>query len=196
MAEILVEFDAVLRGPDGLRYRARACGMEGEDGRWKGWLEFLTEDGTSAVRTGRETTQRDRDELLYWATGLTAGYLDGALSRVLAPPRPPRRRDRARSRPAFEGPAPEPVAGEPASSSSEPAPGQAEASSAELPDPVGLYAAGEEVLRRRLGALNRGELIALIDAYGLSGAKAHELTRLTREQLSSLIVRAVQERRT
>lgn len=195
MAEILVEFDAVLRGPDGLRYQARACGVEGKDGRWKGWLEFETEDGTAAVRTGRETTQRNREELLYWASGLTAGYLDGALGRVLAPPRPPRRRDRALSRPAFDGPAPEPVPGDAMGSSSPDALSEGvERSRQELPDPHRLYAAGEEVLRRSLRALGRQELIAVMEAHELSRAEAQELGRLTREQLVSLIVRAVQER--
>lgn len=74
--------------------------------------------------------------------------------------------------------------------------GEAEGASDELPDPLRLYAAGEEVLRRRLRALSQGELTALIEAYGLSRAETRELSRLTPEQLVSLIVRAVQERRT
>ena len=105
MAEILVDFDVILTGPDRKQYGARACGLERSDGLWEGWLEFPAEDGSGVERTGRETTQPNRDDLMYWATGLTAAYLDGALLRTLtpAPPAAPRR---ARApRPAYDGPA-------------------------------------------------------------------------------------------
>lgn len=64
----------------------------------------------------------------------------------------------------------------------------------ELPDPLRLYAAGKDVLRRRLRSLGRQDLAAVIQAHELSRAEVHELRRLTREQLVSLIVRGVQER--
>jgi hypothetical protein len=85
MAEVLVKFEGTVTGIDERAYEARACGRERTDGLWEGWLEFVPNDGTAALRTGRETTQPNRDDLVYWATGLTAGYLDGALLRTLRP---------------------------------------------------------------------------------------------------------------
>ena len=39
----------------------------------------------AAVRSGRETTQPNRQDTAYWATGLTPVYLEGALGRALNP---------------------------------------------------------------------------------------------------------------
>ena len=83
MAEILVQFDEVLRTSDGAEFVARACGAPMENGLWEGWVEFLTTDGGEPLRTGRETTQPNRTDVQYWATGLTPVYLEGALDRAL-----------------------------------------------------------------------------------------------------------------
>lgn len=40
------------------------------------------EGGGATLRTGRETTQPDREDLLCWATGLEPVYLEGALARA------------------------------------------------------------------------------------------------------------------
>ncbi len=85
MSEVLFEYDAELSDEGGRLYRARAAGRPRDDGRGEGWLEFVPEDGGAIVRTGRETTQPDRSFLEYWATGLTATYLDGALLRATTP---------------------------------------------------------------------------------------------------------------
>ena len=49
------------------------------DGLWEGWIAF---DG-DALRSSRETTQPNRDTMMYWAQGLTATCLDRALGRAL-----------------------------------------------------------------------------------------------------------------
>lgn len=57
-----------------------------EDGLWEGWIEFLPDDGSPVLRSRRETVQSNRETAIYWATGLSPVYLEGALARTLAPP--------------------------------------------------------------------------------------------------------------
>src|SRR3954463_12972255 len=103
MAEVLAQYDDALTGDDGVKYRARVCGGTMADGKWQGWIEFVPLDGTEPVRSGRETTQPNRAETAYWASGLTPVYLQGALRRALNPlVRPVSQVER----PAFDGPAP------------------------------------------------------------------------------------------
>src|SRR6266566_5970410 len=52
-----------------------------------GWIEFIPIGRWTPVRTPRETTQPNRRNAVYWATGLTPVYLEGALDRALHPPR-------------------------------------------------------------------------------------------------------------
>ncbi len=85
MAEVLVEFSEPVADADGITYTARACGAEAENGLWEGWIEFLPHDGANVIRSGRETTQPNRVDTIYWATGLTPVYLEGALDRALKP---------------------------------------------------------------------------------------------------------------
>lgn len=183
MAEVLLAFDSEVRAADGRGYLPRACGVEA-DGRWQGWIEFVPLDGSTVLRTGRETTQRSREDLLYWASGLTAVYLEGALHRALSPlparsrrPRPP-----LGPRPAYEGPAPDGLGRVP------------DVADGGAFDPFTAYAGGSEVLRRGLASLEADELRGLIRTYGLSDASAEDLVRLTPAQLRSVIERAIQER--
>jgi len=82
MREILAEYDA--RITNGNRtYLAQACGAQMSDGLWEGWIEFLPNDGSAVLRTDRETTQPNRQDTEYWATGVTAVYLEGALQRAI-----------------------------------------------------------------------------------------------------------------
>lgn len=80
--ETLVEYPSSLIGEDGKVYLARACGRRRTDGLWEGWLEFQREDREVAIRTTRETTQPNHTDLAYWASGLTAVYLEGAFQRA------------------------------------------------------------------------------------------------------------------
>jgi hypothetical protein len=83
MAEVILKFQTQLRGRDDRVYGVQACGRERPDHTWEGWLEFTPVDGSPPVISERETTQPNRDDLEYWATGLTDPYLDGALLRAL-----------------------------------------------------------------------------------------------------------------
>jgi len=85
MAEVLAEFAGVLVDGSGVRYHAHACGREMPDGKWQGWVEFVPLDGGPAIRSPRETTQPNKIDTGYWATGLTPVYLEGALERALNP---------------------------------------------------------------------------------------------------------------
>ncbi len=91
--EVLVEFDSLLVATDGTGWHPRACGGIADDGLWEGWVEFVSTDGTAHVRTPRETEQPNREDLAYWATGLTQVYLEGALRRAIDSPRWPRSSD-------------------------------------------------------------------------------------------------------
>lgn len=180
MAEVLVEFDSEFSGPDGRLYGARACGRERADRLWEGWLEFTPLAGGPASRTGRETTQPNRESTLYWATGLTTTYIEGALARVLAPPLPDLRTREVLSRPAFDAPADDAHAGGP--------PPHA----APVLNPFEVYAAGHHILRAQLSALDWSQLLTIARAYGL--ADEGKLAVANRQELASLIMLAVEQR--
>lgn len=84
MAEVLVSFDAPIADELGT-YRARAVGGRDEDGMWNGWLEFANDSRAEVLVTARESRQPEREHLVYWATGLTPVYLEGALRRARCP---------------------------------------------------------------------------------------------------------------
>jgi hypothetical protein len=63
-------------------HRVLVLGVERPDGTWAGWLEFVPDGGRHRLRTAQETSQPNRDALLYWATGLEDVYLEGALGRA------------------------------------------------------------------------------------------------------------------
>jgi len=83
MPEVLLQFSTPVSGPDGRSYDARAIGAEMADGLWHAWIEFSASDHGEVVATDRETTQPNRTDAVYWATGLTPIYLEGALTRAL-----------------------------------------------------------------------------------------------------------------
>ena len=85
MAERVHTYSDVVTSSTGVRYRVHAEGERNELGSWHGWLTFEAMDGSGRVlRTERETTQRDREALAYWAGGLEPIYLDGALGRAVS----------------------------------------------------------------------------------------------------------------
>ena len=84
--EVVLDLDYVVTAPDGVRYRARACGRP-IGHLWEGWVEMIPfGELDGVIRTGRETTQPNRTDLEYWAAGLTPIYLEGALFRATAMP--------------------------------------------------------------------------------------------------------------
>ena len=155
MAEVLVEFDAVFPGPDAAKYAPRACARAADDGRWEAWLEFSDLETGEVIRSARETTQPTRDDVTYWATGLTRVYLEGALVRALTPAKRPIPAP-VDVEPAFEGPASRTAL-------------VVESIPRAVLDPFEVYAQGERILRQELSALNLDHLRSIVRAYGLEG---------------------------
>jgi hypothetical protein len=177
VAEVLVQFTDLVFDDEGRAYTARACGAEMDDGRWQGWIEFLPVNDESPIRSGRETTQPNRQHVEYWATGLSEVYLEGALQRALKPFKPPP--EPAIPPPVFDGPA------EPAV-----APGEPES----ILNPFSVYRKGEELLRSQLAALSSWHLANIIRAHGLSELDGSALNRMSPEVLSEIIVQGVRRR--
>jgi hypothetical protein len=176
MAEVLLTFGDPVQA-EGVTYRARACGREMDDGRWEGWIEFESLDGSEVLRTGRETTQPNRTDTEYWATGLTPVYLEGALYRA----RHPVIVSRAEAEvPAFDRPAP--------------AISEATPRAESVLDPFSVYRKGEAVLRSQLAALADWHLVNIIRAHALSDLTVEELERMPGPQLIELIVTATRNR--
>ena len=178
MAEVLVEFADVIAGANGASYLARACGAEVENGHWHGWLEFIDRSTGEVLRSGRETTQPNRVDTVYWATGLTPIYLEGALNRAqhplvkpAAPPIQP---------PFFEGPAPDLIEDTPPTES--------------VLNPFSAYRKGETLLRRQLAALSVWHLVNIVRAHELSDLSSAALHALKAQDLIDLIVAAVRTR--
>jgi hypothetical protein len=177
MAQVLATFTDVLSDDDGIRYRAQACGSQMPDGKWQGWIEFIPLDGSTPLRSGRETTQPNRTDAVYWATGLTGVYLQGAFHRAL---NPLVRRTAEPDVPAFIEPAP----------AAHVVAGTAVAQEAVL-NPFDVYERGEAPLRRQLAALSAWHLVNIIQAYRLSDTPPTVLNHLPAADLIEIIVDAV-----
>ncbi len=182
MAEVLIEFAEVIVG-QGVRYHAHACGAPMPDGgAWQGWLEFVPVDGGEPIRSGRETTQPNRTDTEYWASGLTAVYLEGALERARNPLVV---RRVATDTPLFNEPAPHlHTTGVPTT----------------LPnavlDPFAVYEKkGEALLRRQLAALASWHLVNIVEKYELGDEAPAVLSRLSPAELIERIVAAARSHR-
>ena len=178
MAETLLEFQAPVTGSDGSTYSARAVGAEVPGANWHGWIEFTPIDGGEPLCSPRETTQPNRTDVVYWATGLTRVYLEGALARAKAclSPIPAQQ---SMPPPAFEAPARPPFA----------IPREGTAS---VLDPFSVYEKGEALLRRQLGALSSWHLVNIIVDYNLTDDSRASLSRMTPPALIDTIVIGVQ----
>jgi hypothetical protein len=174
VAEVLVEFSEPVIS-DGKSYTARACGSEMPDGMWQGWIEFVPIGAGEPIRSPRETTQPNRADTLYWATGLTHVYLEGALHRTERRPVRPIARDIAP--PVFDGPADNFVAGGPTTES--------------VLDPFSVYRKGEALLRRQLSALAGWHLVNIIRRYRLSAEDPALLSARAPVELVEIIIDAV-----
>jgi hypothetical protein len=177
MAEVLQQFESPVLSYDKRPYRAQACGAATKSGTWEGWIEFIPVEGGKPVRSPRETTQPNRIDTVYWASGLSPTYLEGALARALREPvvmhqEPP-------PRAVFDSPRPGPI------SSATPALGQA------ILDPFSVYEKGEGLLRQELGALSAWHLVNIIVVYRLGGAPAADLNRMPQGTLIEMIVAGV-----
>jgi hypothetical protein len=170
MAETLLQYQQPVTAPDGTQYEARACGGPmPSGGLWQGWIEFVPLAGGEPIRTPRETTQPNRVDTEYWATGVSPVYLEGALQRALTKrtktiplPTPPA---------VFPGPAP------PSS----------------VLNPFSVYGKGEPLLRSQLSALSSWHLVNIILAYELSDQGVAVLNSLPARQLIEIILSGVRK---
>ncbi|HEY7289628.1 MAG TPA: hypothetical protein VH583_07315 [Vicinamibacterales bacterium] len=179
MAVILRQFHSIVRAESGATYTARACGAGTDHGLWQGWLEFEPADGGAVIRSGRETTQPNRRDAEYWATGLTPVYLEGALERALRGPIV--RTETASSSPAFGEPEPDihvKAVRTPATVHS-------------ILDPFSAMERGEVLLRQQLNALAPHHLINIIIEYQLSGDNPVRLEGMTQAALIETIIAGV-----
>lgn len=178
VAEVLLEFAEAITSEDGKNYTARACGSEMPDGRWQGWIEFLPLGEGEPVRSSRETTQPNRRDLEYWASGLTYVYLEGALHRALRPLVRPIAPEV--TPPVFDDPAP---------------PATAAAATESVLDPFSVYRKGEALLRRQLSALAGWHLVNIIRRYELSDEDPAILSAMEPVALVELIIDGVRRHR-
>ena len=180
MAETLLQYQKPVLAPDGTRYEARACGAPQRGGTWQGWFEFIPITGGLPTRTARETTQPNRADTVYWATGVSPVYLEGALRRALMPPV---EITTLPEQPAvFDGPAVSPVL-------------PVEAETPAVLDPFSVYEKSEALLRKQLGALSAWHLVNIAVAYELTSGTRSALNRLPAAALVELIVSGVKAAR-
>ena len=175
MAEVLVDFETPIASGD-RTYTARAVGRVSTGHMWEGWLEFLPIGGGEPVVGSVETTQPEREHLIYWATGLTPVFLEGALRRAMSPAHV---RVRVSEEPISDAPAPRVVHRTVASPGPE-----------AVLDPFEIGERSLDVLRQELTALNRPRLLNIITAFDLNPG-AEEIAWMTDAQLVTFIVTAV-----
>src|SRR6266508_943148 len=65
LAELVAELTELFSAAEGRRCAVRVCAGPGATGTCVGWLEFAAVDGGDVQRTRQETTQPDRDQVLY-----------------------------------------------------------------------------------------------------------------------------------
>jgi len=176
MAEVLASFSTPVTDEFG-SYYPRAVGRHAPDDMWEGWIEFLPADGSGDVLiTPVESRQPERQHLVYWATGLSQVYMEGALQRARNPVtvRVPVVDEPVSDQPAGRRvvverviPRPEPVL-----------------------DPFEIGGRNIDILRQELTALNRPRLLNIIAAYDLNPG-GENLTWMSDRQLVQFIVTAV-----
>jgi len=182
MAEVLVSFTEPTRSEHGDLYWARALGRQMDDRMWEGWLEFTLAGEDTLATSPRETEQPNRTDLVYWAQGLTATYLEGALARALRPA-PATRKDPRRQ---FVGSRPR----------SSPARGNVAVRSRVVLDPFTTYAEGEQLLRSQLHALSHDHLQNIVEAYEFGDDDPAWARTATDDALVERIVESVRRRLT
>ena len=180
MAETLLRFDTSVTHRDGHQYIVQACGRERDNGQWEAWLEFEDVHTGEVLRSQRETTQPNRTDAVYWATGLTPVYLDGALERILHPPTI--REPEPVPPPHFDGPAPRPRTRAPNLSDREP-----------ILNPFSVYEKSPDLLAQELTALRGWHLRQIIRDFDLVDERDVRLETMTEPELGSLILQRVRE---
>lgn len=85
MDRLLQQFEQPVVDRDGETYDVFLYGRSRPGDTWQGWLVFQRRTDLARLATGVETTQPNAEAVLYWATGLTGAYFDGALDRAKRP---------------------------------------------------------------------------------------------------------------
>lgn len=177
MAEVLTVFEAPITDEEGT-YEARIVGRQAADGMWEGWVEFLPMNGKGEpLVSGVETRQPEHHDLAYWASGVTAVYLEGALQRAR---KPTTVRVRVAPLPASDAPAARRTVIT-----------EASAAPAAVLDPFEVGGRNLDILAQELRALNRPRLLNIISAYNLNPG-GEDLSGMTDAQLVRFIVVAVE----
>jgi hypothetical protein len=164
MADVIADVDTTVTTLEGLEYYVQVA-AEPVGSVWEAWLEFVpVDDSADVLLTRTETTQPTRDDVIRWSTTLTPVFLQGALKRAV---RETSQRHVIRDFARL-------------------------AEDVLVPfDPFEVLALGKHELRARLGVLERGELLAIIEQYGLNPA-GKSVARLTNSQLGTFIVTAAE----
>jgi hypothetical protein len=178
MAEVLRSFTDTIRDGNG-EYHPRVVGRPAADGRWEGWMEFVPlTSGLDTLVSPVESRQPEREHLVYWASGLSTIYAEGALRRAQ---RPVVVKTRVIEVPASEAPAPRFI------TTTERA-----AAPDTIFDPFEVGARNLDILRQELGALGRSRLVNIIAGYDID-TRGLNVQRASEPQLIALIVEAVEE---
>jgi len=177
VAEVLLAYPDPVTSDTGKKYTARACGSEMRGGTWQGWIEFVPLGEGDPIRSARETTQPNRQDTIYWATGLTPVYLEGSLRRALRPVE--RQITPEEEPPYFDEPA-------------DPFVVVSNGTEAVL-DPFSVYQKGEALLRRQLSALAGWHLVNIIRKYELSSSDPEQLEATEPAALVETIIAGVRQ---
>jgi hypothetical protein len=143
-----------------------------------GWLVFdpTSRGGTNAVVSAVESRQAEREDLQYWAEGLTVVYAEGSLDRALHPTVV---RTRVAELPVSERPAARVASAPPRWTGPEP-----------VLNPFDVGERSLDILRQELHAFDRPRLINIIDAFLLNPG-GEDITMMSLDQLITFIVVAV-----
>jgi hypothetical protein len=82
MAELVHERDVSLVDPADLMYDRAYVFAEPGRVTWTAWIEFVSQDGSTILRTDQETSQSNLEGVAYWAMGLEDSYFEGAFDRA------------------------------------------------------------------------------------------------------------------
>lgn len=176
MVEVLHTFEDDVVDESG-SYHARVVGRQADDGMWEGWVEFEPSGASGDVLvTGVESRQPERVHLIYWATGLSPVYAEGALRRARHPTVV---RVRMAEQAVSEAPAPRVV--------TVPTPPP---TAAAVLDPFEIGKKNLDILEQQLRALNRPRLLNIIAAYDLNPG-GRDVSRMSDAELVRFIVLTV-----
>ena len=87
LTELVLQKDMDLRDRQGRAFsQALVYAQRQPSGRWGAWVEFVSASGELVLRTEIETAQSSLSQVVYWTTGLTRTYFEGALDRACRRP--------------------------------------------------------------------------------------------------------------